>query len=98
MLLHDIGKPRMHTVDENGISHFKKHQFQGAYMAEKILKRLRIDNASAKYIYELIWEHDNRIPAHLQIIHNKVKVMLSHKSPHRFFRGRYPVVMLPYKL
>ena len=32
-------------------------------MAEKILKRLRIDNASAKYIYELIWEHDNRIPA-----------------------------------
>ena len=31
MLLHDIGKPRMHTVDENGISHFKKHQFQGAY-------------------------------------------------------------------
>ena len=63
MLLHDIGKPRMHTVDENGISHFKKHQFQGAYMAEKILKRLRIDNASAKYIYELIWEHDNRIPA-----------------------------------
>lgn len=63
MLLHDIGKPRMHTVDENGISHFKKHQFEGAYMAEKILKRLRIDNASAKYIYELIWEHDNRIPA-----------------------------------
>ena len=63
MLLHDIGKPRMHTVDENGISHFKKHQFQGAYMAEKILKRLRIDNASSKYIYELIWEHDNRIPA-----------------------------------
>ena len=36
MLLHDIGKPRMHTVDENG---------------------------SAKYIYELIWEHDNRIAA-----------------------------------
>ena len=63
MLLHDIGKPRMHTVDENGISHFKKHQFEGAYMAEKILKRLRIDNASAKYIYELIWEHDNRIAA-----------------------------------
>lgn len=63
MLLHDIGKPRMHTVDENGISHFKKHQFQGAYMAEKILKRLRIDNASSKYIYELIWEHDNRISA-----------------------------------
>ena len=63
MLLHDIGKPRMHTVDENGISHFKKHQFEGAYMAEEILKRLRIDNASARYIYELIWEHDNRIAA-----------------------------------
>ena len=59
----EFGKPRMHTVDENGNSHFKKHQFQGAYMAEKILKRLRIDNASAKYIYELIWEHDIRIPA-----------------------------------
>lgn len=63
MLLHDIGKPRMHTVDDKGVSHFKKHQFEGAYMAEKILKRLKTDSASAKYIFELIWEHDNRIAA-----------------------------------
>lgn len=63
MLLHDIGKPRMHTVDDNGVSHFKKHQFEGAYMARDILSRLKLDNASARYIFELIWEHDNRIPA-----------------------------------
>lgn len=35
MLLHDIGKPIMATKDENGISHFKKHQFVSAQMAGK---------------------------------------------------------------
>lgn len=66
MLLHDIGKPLMATKDENGISHFKKHQFVSAQMAEDILKRLRFDNRSISYIHDLIWEHDNRIPADMR--------------------------------
>lgn len=63
MLLHDIAKPDMHKVDDKGISHFKKHQFAGAEKAKEILRRLKIDNSSSGRIYDLIWEHDNRIPA-----------------------------------
>ncbi|MGN0602165.1 MAG: CCA tRNA nucleotidyltransferase [Oscillospiraceae bacterium] len=62
MLLHDIGKPQAATRDENGISHFKKHQYISAEMARDILKRLKFDNRSIDYIHDLIWEHDNRIP------------------------------------
>lgn len=62
MLLHDIGKPQAATVDENGINHFKKHQFISADMSNEILNRLRCDNASKQYVHDLIYEHDNRIP------------------------------------
>lgn len=68
MLLHDIAKPKMKTVDENGIYHFKKHQYVGAEMAKEILKRLKYDNRSADYIFRLIWEHDNRIPAQVSSV------------------------------
>lgn len=68
MLLHDIGKPIMATKDENGISHFKKHQFVSAQMADKILKRLKFDTRSISYIHNLIWEHDNRIPADMRSV------------------------------
>lgn len=63
MLLHDIGKPAMATVDENGVSHFKKHQLKSADMAKEITRRLKLDNKSRKYIYDLVYEHDNRIAA-----------------------------------
>lgn len=38
MLLHDIGKPRMHTVDENGISHFKSTSSRGLHGGEDTQK------------------------------------------------------------
>lgn len=66
MLFHDIGKPKMATVDENGISHFKKHPAVSAQMTFAILTRLRFDNRSISYISKLITEHDNRIPADLK--------------------------------
>lgn len=63
MLLHDIGKPEMMTQDENGIMHFKKHQFAGANKAKTILERLKCDKKTQERIFNLIWEHDNRIPS-----------------------------------
>lgn len=66
MLLHDIGKPAKHTVDANGIDHFKLHQLAGADMANVILRRLRSDTASRKRITALVAEHDNRIPAEVR--------------------------------
>lgn len=63
MLLHDIGKPDMFYEDENGVSHFKKHQLRSADYAKDILARLKSDTASKIRICGLIREHDNRIPA-----------------------------------
>ena len=66
MLLHDIAKPKMKTVDKNGVFHFKKHQYESAKMSVEILKRLKFNNRATDYIFNLIWEHDNRIPAKMK--------------------------------
>lgn len=63
MLLHDIGKPAMKTVDENGISHFKLHQQKSEELARQITASLKLDNKSRSRICSLVREHDNRIPA-----------------------------------
>lgn len=63
MLLHDIGKPCVHTVDKNGIDHFKTHQLKSAQMSKQITGALKLDNKSRKRIYSLVLEHDNRIAA-----------------------------------
>lgn len=63
MLFHDLGKPQAHTVDADGISHFKGHPKVSAQIADKILDRLKCDKASRKRIITLVAEHDNRIPA-----------------------------------
>lgn len=68
MLLHDIGKPDKHTVDANGIDHFKLHQLRSADMANDILMRLKSDTASRKKTAALIAEHDNRIPAEVRSV------------------------------
>ena len=63
MLLHDVGKPLVHTVDENGIDHFKTHQLRSAEIAREVTGALKLDNKSRSRIYSLVLEHDNRIPA-----------------------------------
>ncbi len=60
MLLHDIGKPSVFALDENGVGHFKKHPSVGAQMAEEILRRLKFDSKTVKAVKEQILEHDNR--------------------------------------
>ena len=57
-LLHDIGKPKTYTVDEQGTSHFYKHAAVGAPMAADVLKRLKFDNDTVKRVRELIYWHD----------------------------------------
>ncbi|MCD7740935.1 MAG: HD domain-containing protein [Ruminococcus sp.] len=61
MLLHDIGKPDMFYEDEDGVSHFKRHQIRSAEYADDILRRLKSDVYSRKRIVALVSEHDNRI-------------------------------------
>lgn len=62
MLLHDIEKPAFKKTDEKGVDHFKKHQFASAVTAKKILRRMKCSNKTEERVFNLIWEHDNRIP------------------------------------
>lgn len=57
MLLHDVAKPEMFRLDENGTGHFKKHAETGAEKSLDIMKRLRYDNKSIDTIYKLIYYH-----------------------------------------
>ena len=62
MLLHDLGKPRCFTMDEQGVGHFHGHHRPSADMAETVCRRLRFDKATAQRICMLVRYHDRPIP------------------------------------
>lgn len=57
-LFHDIGKPEVRTTDENGVDHFKGHNEVSEKMAGKILKRLKMDNATINDVKRIVLWHD----------------------------------------
>lgn len=57
-LLHDVAKPQCRTTDENGIDHFHGHPEQGAQLARKIMRRLKMDNATTDAVCGLVKYHD----------------------------------------
>ena len=57
-LLHDIGKPSVFTVGADGVGHFYGHSEKSVEIAEKVLERLKFDNASKNEILTLIKYHD----------------------------------------
>ena len=61
-LLHDVGKPRSMTLDENGRGHFKGHAQLGAQMANEILHRLKAPNALREEAVWLIEHHMSKYP------------------------------------
>ena len=63
MLFHDIAKPIMKTIDENGVAHFKMHEAKGAEMTKQILRRLKFDNDTMNKVVRLVQYHDYRMPA-----------------------------------
>lgn len=56
-LLHDVGKPKTRTVDENGAVHFYHHQSVGAEIARRVLGRLRFPNSVIDEVAFLISMH-----------------------------------------
>lgn len=58
LLLHDIGKPCVFSMDKNAVGHFCDHAVVGAAMAEQILRRLRFDNGTLHRVCTLIELHD----------------------------------------
>ena len=63
MLFHDIAKPVMKTMDENGRAHFKMHDIKGVEMTKQILRRLKFDNDTMHKVTKLVQYHDYRMPA-----------------------------------
>ena len=63
MLLHDVAKPEMKTVDADGTAHFKGHDIRGEQKAKEILRRLKFDNDTIHKVTKLIRRHDYRMPA-----------------------------------
>lgn len=61
MLLHDVAKPVVMTVDDEGTGHFYGHPAESEKMAKKIMRRLTFDNESISKTCRLIKYHDYRM-------------------------------------
>lgn len=58
LLLHDIGKPKSKSTDENGHDHFYGHAEISAQKAEEVLRRFRYSNSFIDTVVFLIRAHD----------------------------------------
>ena len=57
VLLHDIGKPKTFSVDEEGQGHFYEHEDVGAHMVKSIMKRLMFSLDERMTVTTLVREH-----------------------------------------
>lgn len=58
MMFHDFGKIDTKITDENGVSHYYKHEIYSEKRAVKILKELKYDNRTINKVSLLIKYHD----------------------------------------
>lgn len=56
-LLHDIGKIKTRTIDENGRVHFYKHELKGVRLVDTILRRLKYSNDFIRDVQFLTEHH-----------------------------------------
>ena len=92
ILLHDIGKPLMKTLDSNGKCHFYGHARKSADMAQKISQRLRFSNHERQFIDGIIRNHMK--PLSLFTAYDKKT--LTQKGITRFYKkcGEYTPALL----
>ncbi len=58
-LLHDIGKPEVFVVDEEGFGHMKKHAPAGVAIAQRIAAELKFPNNLRDEVKDLVLHHDS---------------------------------------
>ena len=75
-LLHDVGKPQCHTMDEKGVSHFKGHAVAGAKAARQIFARLKADNHTKNTVCALIEGHSIK----MRVDKAEIKKFISEKG------------------
>lgn len=61
MLLHDVAKPVVCVLDDNGRGRFVGHPARGAEMAEEILRRMKFPARMIEHVVTLIRYHDLKI-------------------------------------
>jgi len=57
-LLHDVGKPAVFSLDQQGVGHFYGHSKVSAALADRALERLRLDKATRERAVTLVSRHD----------------------------------------
>ena len=57
-LLHDVGKPVVFKVDEDGFGHMKQHNIESVRIASKFLDEYKFSNNFKKKVLDLIYMHD----------------------------------------
>lgn len=72
MLLHDTGKPHKKTVDDEGYNHFYGHPVESAKIANGVLRRLKMDNATRKKVVRLVRYHDERPDLKEKTVRHKI--------------------------
>ena len=82
MLLHDIGKPRCKSTDENGVDHFYGHPAVSAKLADQMLRELKFDNRTRERVVTLVEHHDVQIPCRDRFI----RKWLGRLGPETFFQ------------
>ncbi len=73
-LLHDVGKPKTFSLDEDEVGHFYKHHMVGADMTKDILHRLRFDTKTIDTVCLLVKEHMIREVPNVKRFINRVSV------------------------
>ncbi len=81
ILLHDIGKPCVRSVDEKGLIHFYAHEQISADMTRNISRRLRLSNQEQHYSDFIIRHHIKPLSLFTAYSHQR----LSQKALNRFF-------------
>lgn len=64
-LIHDVGKPRVASADENGLVIFHNHEIVGSRMAYDICDRLRFSKKQREKIFKLIRWHMFTVDEHI---------------------------------
>ncbi len=74
VFFHDIGKPVVAHFDENGEQHYYGHPKKSAEMTEKIMTRLRFDNAAKNQVVTLVAFHDTPITVNDNFVPDKKRL------------------------
>ena len=79
VLLHDIGKPNCRTVDENGVTHFYRHEVAGERLAGSLCARFCFSNKEIDFVSQLIRYH-------MRVVHLFSLKRTSRKALSRLFK------------